>query len=453
MKMRTEFRLLLAAVIIMMFGVIASLAVFKRASRSLAEAHEVIAGNAAPTVVALDVAQARLRKLHELVLSRLLDAPGDTALRDASIAAAERELDRAIDDYQALPRDPGEAPLQRAVTESLEQVNRVVSRSLALEPAAFEASGLRRELDAAMTQLSRDLVRASEFSASIASAAADEVARTSTRLLPIEFFIEGITFVAAVLTLTLTYRAVQRARAVAAESVAALERRADELESFSGRVAHDLLSPLATVSLALDMASRRLTEPADASTRKAVTRASQTLQRVRSFVSDLLEFARAGATPLPGVRARIDDVVSEIAEEFGPVAQDAGVELRVEAITTDRRVACSPGVLMSVLSNLVQNAIKYMGDGEERRITIRSVDRDDEVRVEVQDTGPGIAPSDRDGLFELYARGHDAKTPGLGLGLATVKRLVESHGGHVGVETAPGRGSVFWFSMPAAAPS
>jgi signal transduction histidine kinase len=210
------------------------------------------------------------------------------------------------------------------------------------------------------------------------------------------------------------------------------------------------MSPLAGVALALELANRRLTEPEDASARKAVVRASQTLQRVRRFVSDLLEFARAGARPLPGVRASVEDTIREIAEEFGPLAHDAGVELCVEEASTSRAVACSPGVLSSALSNLVQNAIKYIGDGAERRVSIRSVDDVERVRFEVEDTGPGISPEDRGSLFEPYARGKNAKVPGHGLGLATVKRLVESHGGELGVESAKGRGSVFWFSMPAA---
>lgn len=451
MRKRSELRLLLVAVLVMMIGVLASLGILARASSSLAEAHEVIVENAAPSVVTLDVAQARLRKVNTLVLERRMDVPDDAALRDAAIAAAVRDLDRAIGDYLALPSDPGEVPFQQAVTESHEYVNRVVNRALELEPGALDDSGLRRELDASMAQLSLDLVRASEFNASIARVAADEVSRMSTRYLPMGALILVITGAAAVLTLAQTYRAVERAHALAAQSLTALELRAEELESFAGRVAHDLLSPLMTVSLALDMANRRLTEPDDAPTLKAVTRASHTLQRVRGFVSDLLEFARAGAKPTPGGRARVDDVVHAIAEELGPVAQDAGVELLIEAPMTGHAVACSPGVLTSILSNLVQNAIKYIGDGEVRRVSIRAVDQGDEVRIEVQDTGAGISPSVRARLFEPYARGSDAKAPGLGLGLATVRRLVESHGGHVGAETEPGRGSTFWFSMTAVA--
>jgi signal transduction histidine kinase len=285
----------------------------------------------------------------------------------------------------------------------------------------------------------------------MASDAAARVIDVSSTTLPAAAAIEALTFLAAAVTLALTYRAVRQAQSLAEKSRASLERRAEELELFAARVAHDLLSPLMTVAVALDLADRRLTEPANSAARNAVARGSRTLQRVRRFVSDLLEFARAGAMPPPGVRANVDEAIRETADELTPIARDAGVDLRVELPPAVRDVACSPGVLTSVLSNLVQNAIKYIGEGEARRVSIRAADIENEVRIEVEDTGPGIPPADQDRLFEPYARGRDAKAPGLGLGLATVRRLVESHGGRVGVQSAPGRGSVFWFSVPIAA--
>lgn len=452
--MRSDLRFLIAAICVMLAGAVASLAVLARSSHALSVAHQAIADNAAPTVVALDNAQARLRELHLLLLERHVGTIGHDAAGRASIAATRRDLDRSIDAYMALPVDPGEVPLQRAVRESLSEVNLVVDRSLATAPgtAASEAA-MRRDLDTAMARLGLDLARASEFSAHLAKTAVAGVVGVSTTMLPLVAVIEAMTFLAAGATLALTYRAVRRAEALWAKSHAALDRRAAELELFAARVAHDLLSPLMTVSLSLELAGRRLTEPEDASVRQAVKRGTRTLNRVRRFVSDLLEFARAGAAPTPGSRARVEDAVRDIADELGPIAQDAGVELCVEPERAGhlREVACSPGVLTSALSNLVQNAIKYIGEGDVRRVSIRTADRPGEVRVEVEDTGPGVPEADRDRLFEPYARGRDAKAPGLGLGLATVRRLVESHGGHVGVEAADGRGSVFWFSLPTAA--
>jgi len=448
--MRRELRFLVVAVVVMLAGVVASLVILQRASRSLSEAHEIVVGDAAPSVVALDEAQARLRELHMLVLERELGAPGDPAVRDAAIAAGRRDLDREIGDYLAMTTDPGEVALQRTIRDARAHLDMVVDRALSLTPGQAGANGARHDLDAAITRLGLDLAQASAFSANLAQLAAARVVYVSQTVLPLAAAIEGLTFLAAALTLLLTYRAVRRAEALWADSHASLDRRAEELELFAGRVAHDLLSPLMTVALAMDLASRRLTDPEDAAARSAIARGTRTLQRVRHFVTDLLEFARAGARPAPGMRAGVAEAVREIADELNPVAEDAGVELRVESDPAGREVACSPGVLSSVLSNLVQNAIKYMGDAEVRRVSIRTAERDGEVQVEVEDTGPGLPATGGDRLFEPYARGHDAKVPGLGLGLATVRRLVESHGGRVGVHPASDRGSVFWFSLPAA---
>ena len=96
--------------------------------------------------------------------------------------------------------------------------------------------------------------------------------------------------------------------------------------------------------------------------------------------------------------------------------------------------------------------MKYIGDRPERRVTVRVIERKEAVRVEVADTGPGIPEELREEIFQPYVRGTASDQPGIGLGLATVKRIAETHGGSVGVETALGRGSVFWFELPRPAP-
>jgi signal transduction histidine kinase len=107
-------------------------------------------------------------------------------------------------------------------------------------------------------------------------------------------------------------------------------------------------------------------------------------------------------------------------------------------------------VLTSLVSNLVQNAIKHLVGSEVRRVVVRALDLGKEVRVEVEDTGPGIALSDQERMFDPFVRGRGASGPGIGLGLATVRRLAEAHGGHAGVRSEAGRGAVFWFSVPGA---
>src|SRR5262249_21386033 len=111
-------------------------------------------------------------------------------------------------------------------------------------------------------------------------------------------------------------------------------------------------------------------------------------------------------------------------------------------------VACHKGVLTSILTNLMRNAVKYMSDSAVKRVTVRVHERRSLVRIEVEDTGPGGPTRLERDIFEPYVRAEGVTQPGLGLGLATVKRFCEAHGGEVGVRSTPGSGSAFWFTLP-----
>lgn len=113
-------------------------------------------------------------------------------------------------------------------------------------------------------------------------------------------------------------------------------------------------------------------------------------------------------------------------------------------------VACSPGVLMSMIPNLVENAIKYIGCGPVKEVRVRARTQGLMTRVEVADTGPGVPQGLASKVFDPYVRAPGLKQPGIGLGLATVRRLAESHGGSVGVTKNGATGSVFWFELPRA---
>src|SRR5262249_32394376 len=127
-----------------------------------------------------------------------------------------------------------------------------------------------------------------------------------------------------------------------------------------------------------------------------------------------------------------------------------GIDLEIGALP-NVSVACSPGVLTSLVSNLVGNALKYMGDAPIRRVSVQANVVGGMVRVEVRDTGPGVPPELRERIFDPYVRAADSTIPGLGFGLATVRRLAEAHGGAVGLDREVRYGSLFWFELPLAA--
>src|SRR5262249_60717883 len=99
--------------------------------------------------------------------------------------------------------------------------------------------------------------------------------------------------------------------------------------------------------------------------------------------------------------------------------------------------------------NLLRHAIKHMGQSPRRKVDLRIIARHDRVRFEVEDTGPGLPPELLAQAFDPYVRGPRTSEPGLGLGLATVRRLVEGHDGRYGVSSRLGGGALFWVELPA----
>jgi len=228
-----------------------------------------------------------------------------------------------------------------------------------------------------------------------------------------------------------------------------LEMRAAELEQFAGRVAHDIRNPLSAARMAAELALRKSPDEAAGN---SIHRIIRSLSRADAITTALLDFARSGARPDPGARTEPRTVIADVVGGFSAEAEQAGIDLRFEPVPPVL-VACSTGVYLSLLGNLVRNAIKYMGDAPSRRITIRLLEEGALVRTEVIDTGPGIAPEALPSLFNLYFRGQRGGADGLGLGLATVKKLAEGHGGRVGVTSERGKGSTFWFELQRAGSS
>ena len=225
------------------------------------------------------------------------------------------------------------------------------------------------------------------------------------------------------------------------------EQRAAELEVFAQRVAHDLISPLASLTYCLG-AFKRVSET-DPKLEEALARANTCVVRARDMVHGIFEFARAGGKPEPGAYADVREVLEQMIEEVREAEASQAPEVIVEPFVSCF-VASSSAVLASVLANLLYNATKYMRDSALKRITVRVRERESDIRIEIADTGPGIPRGLEQRIFEPYVRGEGVTQKGLGLGLATVKRLCEAHSGKVGVRSRPGEGSVFWFTLPKA---
>ena len=261
---------------------------------------------------------------------------------------------------------------------------------------------------------------------------------------PTEFQEEEVSFVGAL--------ANQAALAIDKASLYALERKTTEslreLErarsDFVAVVTHDLRTPLSVIRGYLDEMAER-----NGSSKLPVADATAQVERLDQLVDRILAGVRAERPDLTLRRSRFDlrATVAAALKELAPVARRhrltgprAGGAIFVRG---DRRRTAE------VVAGLVHNATKYAPEGT--RISVRIERGSDRALVKVQDEGPGIAPQDRARMFEPYARGAaHGDVPGSGIGLFASRRVVESQGGDIWFEDAPGGGAVFAFSVPLA---
>ncbi|WP_210438176.1 sensor histidine kinase [Nocardioides xinjiangensis] len=215
----------------------------------------------------------------------------------------------------------------------------------------------------------------------------------------------------------------------------------ERLVHFAGQVSHDLKNPLTSVSLSLESLELEVSDPFQVDT---VARARRGVDRMSGMISNLLEFASQGAAPGDDavdleveLGAALDDLAGRVSRES--VSHEALPTVRGDAVQ-----------LRSVLMNLVDNAAKFTVDGEEPQIEVGARALDGHHRLEVRDRGRGVPADKRERIFAPLAR-LDKSVDGTGIGLATCRRIVEAHGGSMGVDERPGGGSVFWFELPAAA--
>jgi signal transduction histidine kinase len=448
MKAARPLALLLASLIVTLIGLAGLVAVVVHSSQELARTDDLIVGDSIPSIVALEAATMHLGELQALLHDRIR-GDGDHALIDVDIAEKRAALRESMRQYFELPVDPGEAEVHAELRAEIPALDRVIGRILDAPPGRAAPAELAAAVDQAATRVDNTLVQAVNINTDVAQRAITSLQGVRRTFFPGVIVLQGVCLAGAAAALGLAYRAACDAEKRAIVTRRLLEDKTDELEAFTGRVAHDLMSPLAVVGLALAAAEPRL-PPGDDDVRRTLARAGRNLQHVQRMTMDLLEFARAGARPVPGAETDAARVVQEVADDLAPLAGDARAELVLE-VSTRRRVRCTAGVLGSVLANLVQNAVKYLDDVPVRRVTVRAADDGAFVRFEVEDTGAGIPADAHDEIFEPYVRRHDG-VPGLGLGLATVKRFAEACGGRVGVRSEMGRGALFWVTIPAEQP-
>jgi signal transduction histidine kinase len=244
----------------------------------------------------------------------------------------------------------------------------------------------------------------------------------------------------------------QMARAL--EKAAEREREMEQARrDLVAAVSHDLRTPLASTRAMIEALADGVASDPQTETRYLAS-ASRELEHLSRLVDDLFELARidAGVLELTLEKASLHDLISDTISGFQPQAEQKGIHLLGEVSGDVDPVLANPPRLQRVLHNLVSNALRHTPpDGT---VALRAATEGNVARVEVSDTGEGIAAEDLPRVFEPSFRGELSRTrqgkddtPGAGLGLAIARGLVEAHGGTMHVESEPGQGSRFRFTI------
>jgi signal transduction histidine kinase len=235
---------------------------------------------------------------------------------------------------------------------------------------------------------------------------------------------------------------------IVAERTARLEETITELESYSYTIVHDLRSPLRAMQgfshvLVVDYADKLDVRGAD-----YLRRIERAAQRLDVLIQGVLSYSDIGQAKMELQPVDLEVVVDQVINHY-PTIHDA--RAGIEIVPPLGRVIAHEAFLAQALSNLLENAIKFVQAGTPPQITIRAETRGPNIRLHVVDRGIGIPATGLANIFKPFHRGHEAAGyVGTGMGLAVVKRAIERQGGTVGVFSEPNNGSDFWLELPRA---
>jgi light-regulated signal transduction histidine kinase (bacteriophytochrome) len=236
-----------------------------------------------------------------------------------------------------------------------------------------------------------------------------------------------------------------RAEARLKEQAAALARSNEDLQQFAYVASHDLQEPLRMVTGYLQLIERRYSDRLDDDADEFIAYAVDGATRMKRLINDLLAYSRVGTRGQPFEPVALEDALSHVLRDLSLTIQESRAVVTHDPLPA---VMADPLQIGQLFQNLIGNALKFSGD-EPPRVHV-GAERDGAMwAIAVRDHGIGFDPKYADRVFAIFERLHSRDVPGTGIGLAVCKRIVERHGGHIRVESTPGEGATFIFTLPA----
>lgn len=219
----------------------------------------------------------------------------------------------------------------------------------------------------------------------------------------------------------------------------------EELQQFAYVASHDLQEPLRTIISYLQLLEERLKEKLDAEGREFMGFVVNSAKHMRDLIQGLLEYSRVGSQKHPFQKVDCGSVLEKVMEQLKVSLGEKNAHVEVQPLP---EVFGDPLLLAMLFQNLIANAVKFCKNGAPE-VQVGSRKGEGEWLFWVKDNGIGIDPKYFDRIFVIFQRLHNREEyPGTGLGLAVCKKTVERHGGRIWVESEPGKGATFYFTLP-----
>jgi PAS domain S-box-containing protein len=223
-----------------------------------------------------------------------------------------------------------------------------------------------------------------------------------------------------------------------------LERSNHELQEFANVVSHDLMEPLQMVSNHVQLLSRRYRGKLDQDADEFIDFALEGTNRLKSLISDLLAYSKIGASGRKFAPMEMETVLDRALETYRSVLEDSGGSLTHDTLPL---VSGDDDQMVQLLQNLIDNSIKFRSQ-EPPRIHVGARQLSERWLLFVRDNGIGIDAQYTERVFVIFQRLHSRDDyPGTGIGLAICRKIIERHGGHIWVDSEPGKGATFYFTL------